>query len=318
MKKHGFTSVFADDLDAYLQFKQSLGSTGKSRVWYLERFDRYCCDHGLDVFDRDTVEGWVRSELARGGVYRSWMSYIREFGRWLVAYRDPHAYVLSAQWKAPLVRACPYLFTTDQITRFFTAAACLQTSSPWQWQAVAFFTLMHSCGIRTGEVQMLRCLDVDYGQANVMITESKTRRARRLPITTEVAEILHSCDQISRSRFPARDRFFVSSTGAPVTVGTVGVIFNRIWDQAGLARPAGKTQPRPYDFRHHFAYANLERWMADGTDVTTMLPYLSVYMGHATIESTYYYIHTSPDFMDTYADLTRQASAMILPEVGFE
>ena len=35
-----------------------------------------------------------------------------------------------------------------------------------------------------------------------------------------------------------------------------------------------------------------------------MLPYLSRYMGHATFDSTYYYIHTSPDFMDTYADIT--------------
>jgi hypothetical protein len=28
--------------------------------------------------------------------------------------------------------------------------------------------------------------------------------------------------------------------------------------------------------------------------------------GHATFESTYYYVHTSPDFMATYADITRQ------------
>ena len=58
-------------------------------------------------------------------------------------------------------------------------------------------------------------------------------------------------------------------------------LFNRIWDQAGLPRPAGGQQPRPYDFRHHFAYANVERWMAQGKDVTAMLPYLARYMGHA-------------------------------------
>jgi hypothetical protein len=69
--------------------------------------------------------------------------------------------------------------------------------------------------------------------------------------------------------------------------------------------------------RHHFAYANVERWMAQGTDITAMLPYLARYMGHATIESTYYYIHTSPDFMDSYADITSQTQS-VLPEVGFE
>jgi len=57
--------------------------------------------------------------------------------------------------------------------------------------------------------------------------------------------------------------------------------------------------------------------MTQGTNVAAMLPYLSVYMGHATVESTYYYIHTSPDFMDTYAHITRQSQSL-LPEVGFE
>ena len=93
--------------------------------------------------------------------------------------------------------------------------------------------------------------------------------------------------------------------------------FGRIWDRAGLARPVDGRQPRPYDFRHHFAYSNIERWMNNGTDVTAMLPYLSRYMGHATFESTYYYVHTSPDFMDAYAELTCR-SGSVLPEVGFE
>jgi integrase len=35
-----------------------------------------------------------------------------------------------------------------------------------------------------------------------------------------------------------------------------------------------------------------------------MLPYLARYMGHASIESSYYYIHTSPDFMHAYAHIT--------------
>ena len=41
-------------------------------------------------------------------------------------------------------------------------------------------------------------------------------------------------------------------------------------------------------------------------------------MGHAGFESTYYYVHTSPDFMRAYADLTADAGASLLPQVGFE
>ena len=317
MTGHGFTSVFAADLDDYLAFKAAMGFTGSSRIWYLKRFDAYCTRHQATVLDRATVEGWVTERLQGSGTYRSWMSYILDFGRWLAVHRDADAYVLSGAWKAPFVRAQPYLLTAEQIDRFFTAAADVRADSPWRWQSVAFFTLMHSCGIRTGEARGLLRENVDLQRGHLMITESKGRRSRRLPVTGEVLTILRLCDQTSRDRFPGRETFFVSAAGTPVTAASVGVIFRRIWDQAGLPRPAGGTQPRPYDFRHHFAYGNLQRWMADGADVAAMLPYLSAYMGHATIDSTFYYVHTSPDFLHAYADLTRENSRALLPEVGF-
>ena len=115
---------------------------------------------------------------------------------------------------------------------------------------------------------------------------------------------------------PARATFFVSATGNQVTAATVGTVFGRIWDQAGLARPAGGQQPRPYDFRHHFAYANIERWMSEGKRRRLRCcPTCLATWATRPFDSTYYYIHTSPDFMDAYAEIT-QDSQSLLPEVG--
>jgi len=318
MSAHGFTSELAPELDAYLAFKEKMGFYGASRIWYLKRFDTYCTSHDRILFDRDTVEGWVTAQLAGSGRYRSWMSYIRDVGRWLRAHGHGDAYVLSDQWKAPFVPAHPYLLSGQEIERFFAAATNIKADSPWEWQAVAFFTLMHSCGLRTGETRLLSPDHVDLRDGYTDVLSSKGNRSRRLPLTGAVIEVLAACDQASRKHFGAsRGTFFVSATGNQVTAASVGKMFNRIWDQAGLPRPSGGQQPRPYDFRHHFAYANIERWMQCGTDVTAMLPYLARYMGHATVESSYYYIHTSPDFMDAYADITDKAQSL-LPEVGFE
>ena len=176
---------------------------------------------------------------------------------------------------------------------------------------------MHSCGLRTGEARTLGVGDVDLDAGHIDIVWSKGNRSRRLPLTAEVVDVLAACEQATRTRFPSRRTFFVSAAGTPVTGTAVGVMFNRIWDQAELARPVGGRRPRPYDFRHHFAYANVEKWMAEGVDVTAMLPYLAAYMGHASLDSTYYYIHTSGDFLDAYAHITRQSQSL-LPEVGFE
>jgi integrase len=186
--------------------------------------------------------------------------------------------------------------------------------------AVAGGRVLHadaSCGIRTGEARALLSEHVDLRHAHIDVVASKGRRSRRLPVTGQVVDVLAACDRATRQRFAARRTFFVSAAGNPVTAATVGKTFNRIWDQAGLPRPAGGTAPRPYDFRHHFAYANLERWMSQGKDVTALLPYLSRYMGHATLASTYHYVHTSPDFMHAYAVITAE-SGSILPEAGFE
>jgi hypothetical protein len=87
MSGHGFTSAFAAELDAYLVFKEKMGCYGASRIWYLKRFDAYCTAHDRITFDRKTVEGWVTAQLASSDSrYRSWMSYIRDVGRWLQAH----------------------------------------------------------------------------------------------------------------------------------------------------------------------------------------------------------------------------------------
>ena len=318
MNARGFTSAFGPQLEAYLAFKEKMGFYGTSRIWYLKQFDAYCTAYERTVFDRDTVEGWVSQQLTRSGRYRSWMSYIRDVGRWLQAHGQRDAYVLSDRWKAAVVPAHPYLLSTHEIEAFFATAATLNAASPWRWQAVAFFALMHSCGLRTGETRLLRPEHMHLRDRNLDIVASKGNRSRRLPITGEVSEILADCNRVTRARFgPTRGTFFVSAAGNQVTAATVGKMFNRVWDQAGLPRPVGGQQPRPYDFRHHFAYANVERWMAQGKDVMVMLPYLARYMGHADIESSFYYIHTSPEFLHAYAHLTA-ASQSLLPEVGFD
>ena len=81
------------------------------RVCYLKRFDTYCATGARTVFDRQTVEAWVTQQLAASGRYRSWMSYIRDVGRWLQVQGNTDAYVLSDRWKAPVVPARPYLLS---------------------------------------------------------------------------------------------------------------------------------------------------------------------------------------------------------------
>lgn len=319
MSEYAYASAFAPAIEEFLAFKAGVGVTGNSMRWHLFDFDRWCVKNNREAFDRDTVEGWVLWRKAKtSAVYVSWMSYIRELGRWMQVNGHPDAYVLSGDFKAKRVYALPYLLSQAEIEGFFDAAAAYRPPSPMAWQAKCLFGLMHSCGLRSCEVIRLRREDVDAAGLAIDIVWSKGHRSRRLAITEEVAEMLCACDRATTDALGAgRSTFFATSTANPLTLSCIGQAFSRIWSAAGLPKERNGKRPRPYDFRHHFAYANIKRWGQEGRDVLAMLPHLAFYMGHSSFDSTYYYIHTSPDFLDGFAADTA-AIDDLFPEVGFD
>lgn len=90
--------------------------------------------------------------------------------------------------------------------------------------------------------------------------------------------------------------------------------FLRFWYMAFPEKKGSCISIRPYDFRHHFAYANMNLWLREGKDVNAMLPYLMKYMGHSDIENTLYYFHLVPDIYDAIVRKSRPFEAFI-PEV---
>ena len=99
--------------------------------------------------------------------------------------------MLTESWRSGFIRSQPYLLRREEISRFFQSAAELETTSPWKWQSVAFFSLMHSCGLRTCETRRLQPRDVDLGNGEIEVLWSKGNRSRRLPISGQIVDILY-------------------------------------------------------------------------------------------------------------------------------
>jgi len=313
-----FVSGLAADLVAFIEFKHALGVTFTGGEYHLRRLDGYCARHRVNRLTRDVVEGFVREcEADNPSPDRTGLSYLRSFARFLQARGDQDAHILSREFRPVRPRPTPYLLSAAEIEAFFEAAASCKYPDPWTWQAKAFFGLMLACGLRTGEVRQLDRNDVGFEAGTIDIHHSKGPRSRRLFIDDDVCRLLTICDRRNRTFAGDRQPFFVSGLGGPVTPSTPTRVFNHLWHAAGLTVPAIGTKPQPYAFRHHFAYANIERWTAQGQDPAAMLPYLARYIGHASTESTAYYLHVSPDFIAGYAS-SFAASAGLLPEAGFD
>lgn len=128
--------------------------------------------------------------------------------------------MLSDRWKASFVAAHPYLLSGQEIESFFAAAAHLDAASSWRWQATAFFTLMHSCGLRTREVRALLSEHVHLSDGHLDIVCSKGNRSRRLPLTREVIGVLAACEKEPAEHFGAsRHTFFAITSPTPTSSG---------------------------------------------------------------------------------------------------
>ena len=319
MSGHSYVSAIADDIRAFVEFKAGAGIGGSSMLWYMRDLDRWCAETGAAALDRQTAEGYVADLLARtSGKSTTWVSYVRELGRWMRLNGSPDAYALPEGYASRSSRALPYLLSSDEVARFFGAAAKYDPPSPMAWQARALFGVMHACGLRTCEARRLRPCDLDLGGRAIDVVASKCHRSRRLPVTDEVAEMLAESDARTAEAVGAeREALFTRGTGRMLSGSDVTVVFRRIWEAAGLPVPAEGRRATPYALRHRFAYANIERLHAEGLDVMAMLPYLSRYMGHASVDSTMYYVHTSPDFLSGFAAEVSPLDSL-LPEVGFD
>jgi integrase len=67
---------------------------------------------------------------------------------------------------------------------------------------------------------------------------------------------------------------------------------------AGIRKAVSGPGPRLHDFRHRFAVRTLIDWYRSGEDVEARLPVLSTYLGHVSVENTYWYLTEYPELMN--------------------
>ncbi|MDO5139473.1 MAG: tyrosine-type recombinase/integrase [Oscillospiraceae bacterium] len=313
-----YISKLAPDIKGFIAFKNALGIGYQTSSFYLKELDRYNYSHGnYSTLTKEIAEGWAMQQAKKStSQNRSWIPPVREFGRYLQNLGHQDAYVLDDRFKIQHYHAEVYLMTENEIQTFFRECdafvlRCKVPGRPYVFPAL--YRFLYCCGARCGEARNLKCQDVHLDKGYVDIIHAKAHRDRRLYLSEELVEYLTDYNSAISNVFPGREYFFPGGHGNICSPSAVHANFRNIWISAGLKRD-GKAKPRAYDFRHHFACANIMKWSVEGKDVHAMLPYLMRYMGHSSLESTYYYIHLLPDFFPQYKTLASPTEELI-PEV---
>ncbi|NLY82829.1 MAG: tyrosine-type recombinase/integrase [Clostridiales bacterium] len=313
-----FISNLAPSLLDFLSFKHALGIEYKTGKVYLRQFDMFNYEHGNhNGLTKELAEGWANQQANKSTTQdRSWISPIREYGRFLRSLGDNDAYILDNRYTIQRYHAEVYLMTDEEIQTFFKACDSYVLKHNSLGRAYVFpalYRFLYCCGTRCGEARKLKYQNVHLDKGYVDILYSKGHRDRRLYLSDELILYLKHYNKAIEACFSNREYFFPGGSGGMCSSTAVSANFRNIWMSAGLKRD-GKVKSRAFDFRHHFACANIMHWSMEGKNVHAMLPYLMRYMGHSSLESTYYYIHLIPDYFPQYLVLTAPMED-IIPEV---
>jgi integrase len=316
-----YLSMLAPYISGLVATKKATGYTYESAEFDLRDFDRYCSRRAeCKSLSRELVLEWAKAKDGESPqTHRGRISPIRELGKYMQSIGVSEAYVLPTGLSRKVERYVPHFFTSQELAAFFMACDKLTPHGAMHARHLVlpvFFRLLYCCGLRTCEARTLRVENVDLRNGQIDILWSKGCRNRRLPLPQDFLELLRTYDARVSKIYPGRIYFFPTTRSGCYRRGSVGEVFREIWRAASLEKALDK-KPRAYDFRHHFAFTNLNRWVAAGVDVNSMLPCLSRYMGHSCIESTDYYLHLVPEFFHTFSEKVKPTETF-LPELDYD
>lgn len=306
--------------EQFLAYKRALGVQYETGEYYLRNFLTYANSNNptAQVPDRELVSGWCAKAADNPGSLYNMASVIREFGRYLSMSGYDNVYILPPKRGGRLERHLPHFFTPAEIKAFFDHCDKTPTRMERPGRELVIpviFRLLYCCGLRCKEARMLLRSDVCLNDKYIDIKASKGR-SRRIFISDELAEFLKQYDKQMVRIFPSRAYFFPRNQCEPYSESFISLNFNRVWMEA-LPHFHSPIKPRAFDFRHHFAYANLNRWSEQGKDVNVMLAFLMRYMGHTHIQSTLYYFHFVPEYFGVFVQQARALESLV-PEVPLE
>lgn len=309
--------------DQFVTYKRQNGYVYQTGAYYLRKYIQFAAEANSEITvpDKKSVEDFLEKyEDAPGSLYNA-AAFLREFSRYLIARGYPDAYLIPAGRIHLPTPVPPYFFTEKEVSAFFRECDIIKDDPHYKGRHLvlpAMFRLLYCCGLRCKEVRILARKDVHLDKGYFDVLQSKGSKSRRIYISKDLTKYLDDYDQHISSLFPNRRMFFPNRVDKPYGAAMLEKNFLRFWYSAFPEKKDSGVSIRAYDFRHHFVYANMNRWFRDGKDVNAMLPYLMRYMGHTDVKNTLYYFHLVPDI---YGEVTARSkhSERLIPEVdGYE
>lgn len=287
-------------VEEYLAVRRGLGFALQTPAWMLRDFARHADTIGHQgPLTTELAVGWAlatRSSDRAQAVRR--LGAVRQFARYR-ALLDPATEVPPPGLLGRLPRRPPpHIYSDAELAALLEQASQLLPRRGLRPQTyVAFFSLLACTGLRLSEACQLAVEDVDLNAGVLTIREGKFRKARLVPLHPSTTEALarYAAERDACCEGPGR--FFRTEHAPALHKDTVEKTFGRLRRRLGWTAEGRARQPRIHDLRHRFAVRRLLGWYEEGADLERKLLALSLYLGHAHVSDTYWYLTGVPELM---------------------
>ena len=315
-----FESVYGSFISQYIAFKRSLGYKYIQAAFRFRVFDRFAVKEKCEQvgLTKDLFEKWMEpipnekesNRYRRVNELINFSRYLNDLG---IASYCPR--------NIPHIRSgfSPYIFTHDEISRFF--AACDENlnwgryPTEFVYTTPALFRLLYGTGLRISEALHLETEDVHLDDNYLLLRNTKNNTERMVPFSTSVEAALRQYSDYKEKIFGPKTKYFFANAGDSCwSKGTAYEQFRRILVRAQI--PHTEKGPRLHDFRHTVAVHTLAEMSSQGLDLYYSLPIPSKYLGHASLEATDHYVRLTAEMYPELLQQANQLCAYVFPEVS--
>lgn len=286
----------AKAVEFYLQQRRQLGFPLKEDGQMLRQLVGYACARGhRGPLTHELALAWAQAPAQASRLW--WARRLDAARRFATFWR-----AFDARTEVPVPgtlgpsyrRRAVHLYTQAEIAALMQAADDLGGLDGLTYQTL--IGLLACTGLRIGEALRLQEEDIDWTTGLLTVRHSKLRRSRSLPLEVSTLRVLQTYRQKRRKHLgPTHPTpLFVGHHGRAIVYGQAAKTFRGLRERLGWNQ---QPVPRWHDLRHTFAVSCMIDWYRQGEQVTQKVLALATYLGHSSIQGTYWYLSAVPELL---------------------
>ena len=322
IKEYRFYGPLHEVIEKYIAEKRGIGLQYNSESKRLANFDHFTSSYGcpINTLSKAVIEAWIsKRDNECASTQRLRIILMRQFG-FFMQRCGYDTYVLPAlPVKKTLGSFTPYIFSDAEVEKIFTQADCWKVTpqSPYGYVVIpVLIRVLFCCGLRISEVRFLKVGNVDLGNGVLTIYGTKFDKDRLVPMSPSITELCRSYSEKMHRLSNDEDVYFPNARRTSYGMTTLYDVFRTLLWNAGISHGGKGKGPRIHDIRHTYAVRCLRRWVQNGSEISSALPYLSAYLGHVGLKESQRYLRLTADLFPEINNALNKTFGEIIPSIG--